>query len=263
MTMTIGDNEVASTTRRQPLWPGLIVLVACAASGYVLSVRGQTGTTGDTGTLYDHCRWLLLGLLVVAGIGLLVRGRIVVTQIAATLSVIAGVQLMTTGIVAAKHWRPLSGGNGVGAANLSQLILLAWVLIVAAGVATAACLVSARTSGVRGRSSRYRWIALAAGVVIAVGLPPILGSGDVVSIGVRSQAAYALLYSLPFGAAIAASGWLNRAAAITALATVAVCSAGARASHGVLGVHHPARGFLPIVVVAIALAALRLVRTGD
>jgi hypothetical protein len=243
-------------TRPQPLWPGLIVVVACAANAYVLSVRGQTGVAGHAGTLYDRSRWFLLALLVVAGIGLLMRRHIVITQAAATLGIISAVQLMTTGIVAAKHWRPLSGMSGYGAANLSTLILLAWVLIVAAGVATVACLAAVRASGVRqdGAPYRYRWIGLAAGVILAVGLPPILGSGDAHAMGLRSLTAYALLYSLPWGVAIAASGWLNRIGAMTAFTTVAVCAAAAGGSHKVLWVAHPARGFLPTIALTIIFA---------
>ena len=143
--------------------------------------------------------------------------------------------------------------SGYGAANLSTLILLAWVLIVAAAVATVACLVAARASGLHGRR-RYRWAGLAAGVIVAGVLPPILGSGDAQTSGVTSQGAYALLYSLPWGAAIAASGWLNRSGAITALATVAVSAASAELSHDVLWVAHPTRGFVPVVVLVIALA---------
>jgi hypothetical protein len=242
----------------------LVVVAACAASAYVLSVRGQTGVGGHSGTLYDRSRWFLLALLVVAGIGLLVRRHIVMTQVAATLGGISAAQLMTTGIVAAKHWRPLSGMAGYGDANLSTVVLLAWVLTVAAGVATVACLAAVRASGVRrdGVPYRYRWIGLVAGVILAVGLPPILGSGDAYAMGLRHLTAYALLYSLPWGVAIAASGWLNRVGATTALTTVAVCAAAAVGSHYVLWVEHPARGFLPTVALAVILAVGTSIQSG-
>jgi hypothetical protein len=161
----------------------------------------------------------------------------------------------TTGIVAAKHWHPLSGSLGYGSANLSTLVFLAWILIVVAGIATIACVAAARAAGVTGRS-RYRWIALVVGAAIAVALPLVLGYHHGHMMGLRSLAAYALLYSLPWGAAIAVSGWLDRVVALTALATVVVSAAGAVVSHDILPVASPSHGFVPVVVVTIALAAL-------
>jgi hypothetical protein len=251
----ISDNHVTAETRRHPRWPGWVVLAACAVSGCVFSVRGRPSAIGYSGTLYDGCRWLLLGLLVVAGIGLLDRKRAEVTRVAAILGAIAAVQLVTTGIVAAKHWHPLSGSLGYGSANLSTLVFLAWILIVVAGIATIACVAAARAAGVTGRS-RYRWIALVVGAAIAVALPLVLGYHHGHMMGLRSLAAYALLYSLPWGAAIAVSGWLDRVVALTALATVVVSAAGAVVSHDILPVASPSHGFVPVVVVTIALAAL-------
>jgi hypothetical protein len=55
---------------------------------------------------------------------------------------------------------------------------------------------------------------------VAVGLPFALGAAfrdaDITSLG-----QYALTYSLPWGAALAAAGWLDRRDALTARATVA------------------------------------------
>ena len=71
--VTVSDHEIVPATGRQPLWPGLIVLAASVAGAVVMAVPGRTGMNGYSGTLYDHCRWVLLALLVLAGIGLLVR----------------------------------------------------------------------------------------------------------------------------------------------------------------------------------------------
>ena len=251
-----------TVARRRSLWPGLITAVAAAPCAIVLAVPGHTGLSDQSVTVYDRGSWLLLALVVVAGIGLIIRDHGAVARVAATTGAIAAVQLVTTGLVAAKHWRPLTGMAGLAPSDLPVLILLAWVLVVAAATATATCLVAARMIGLRrhGSPDAYRWIAAAIGVVIALGLPPVLGSGNPQNMDARSLAAYMLLYALPWGATIAISGWLTRIGRITALITVALCAAGAVVSHTMIWVMHPTRGFLSIISVTFALTLLTQAR---
>jgi hypothetical protein len=261
---TSNDVETTSAKPGSTWWAGVIVLAAVAPGVIVLGTRGRTGVAGQSGTLYDHSRWLLLALLAAAGIALVgagalpVRWRVEVARVAATVGAITAAQLSTTGIVAAKHWHPLSGMTGYGAANLHRLVMLAEFLIAAAAVATLACLIVTRTAGVwrTGGPTRYRWAGVGLGIIVAVALPAVLGSGNAQTMGARSLAAYALLYSLPWGAVIAVCGWLGRIGAVTALATVAISAAAAYSSHYLLGVAHPARGFVPIAVLAAILATL-------
>jgi hypothetical protein len=261
------DSIDAQALRSRPTrWPaiaaGLVVLAAAIAAAAVLAVPGRIDMRSAEGTLYDHSRWLLVCLLAAVGVATILRTPPAVARAVAVFGAVTAAQLATTGVVAAKHWRPLSGMTGYGSANLTTLIQLAWLLVAAGVVATAACVAAARSAGARPAPNRYRLLAVVAGLLIAALLPLVLGFGNGFAVGNRALAAYALLYSLPWGAAIAACGWLDRPATLGALAAVAVGAAAATVSHAVLFVRHPALGFVPTAMLATVLAVAVAVASG-
>ena len=96
---------------------------------------------------------------------------------------------------------------------------------------------------------------------MALAGPPLVVSGDV-NADVRDLVAWALMYSLPFGAAIALSGWMRDTAALTLLAAVALSTVAATAGESVLELRQPWGPALALVVVAIVVVATsRLVPT--
>lgn len=199
---------------------GSVVLVVAAASAVVLAVPGGFRIFDGLATLYGAGRWVLLAMLTAAGLVLL-RGRPAAVGVAATAGLFAAGQLGATGIWAVKHWRPFSGMVGTGYSVLPLLMSLAAVLAVAGAVAAVVCLATTRRTGawtVR-TSADQRRVAFAAGAVVVVGLPVAMlgGLSPITMLGT-----FLLLFGLPWGIALAATGWLRRDAAITAGALVIV-----------------------------------------
>jgi hypothetical protein len=261
----IGTATENGTVRRGLLWwIAGVVLASSVVSAVVLATQAHSGIPGSTGTLYDGGRWFLLAILVAVGGVLLVTRSVAVIRSAAIVGVVTAVQLCTTGIVAAKHWRPWTGMNGFGGNDLSTLVPLAFLLAGAGFVALVACGAALRAGGIRRTDlgARYRWGGLVAGALIAVALPIVLLPDADRPRDLTAVAAYALLYSLPWGVSIAVSGWLGSIGALAAVTTVAVSAASADVSTAILYVANPARGFVPVVVlmflIAVALIMDRL-----
>ncbi|WP_155370278.1 hypothetical protein [Catellatospora vulcania] len=238
------------------------MLFASAASAVVLAVPGGFRIFDDVATLYGAGRWVLLALLAVGGLVLL-RGRPVAADVAATAGLFAAGQLSATGIWAVKHWRPFSGMVGTGYNILPLLMPLAAVLAVAGAVAAVVCLAVMRRSGVLAAQTHgyQRWVAFATGAAVAVGLPVAMlgGLSPITLLG-----AYALLFGLPWGIALAATGWLRRDAALTAGALVtvsALTAVGWSIGHSTdwpsVSFH-----FLTVAVVSTVATALRLPAQG-
>jgi len=255
----IGGDVKAEPAYRRWTRLGWAVLVAAVPATVTLAVPGETGMPGHSGTIYDAARWSLLAGLVVAGAALLLARRAGLARVAATVGAVMAAQLLGTGVVALKHWRPASGMAGIGQANLDVVLTLARVLIIAGVVALVACLLAMRLSGAftGGASPGARVITVAVGFVVAAGVPPVLGAGNADTTDLTSLGAYALLYSLPWGVAIGSSGWLDRVGALAVAGAVAGSAVACLASHTMMWVSNPVAGFLPVVVLAGVVAALR------
>ncbi|WP_090799639.1 hypothetical protein [Asanoa ishikariensis] len=203
---------------------GLIVVCALGAAGSA-AVPGVNNRWYGTETLlswiYPGAIWPLLVAL--AGAGLVVMRRPGWVREAAVVAAIAGAQAAGYGIVAARDWFNAWGAGGMATHNLATVVTFAASVAICATVAicVAVGLLWQEPSDCRTllRPARFRPVAV--GAVVAVGLPLALGAAfrdtDITSLG-----QYALTYSLPWGAALAATGWLDRRAAITARTTVAV-----------------------------------------
>jgi hypothetical protein len=257
----MSDEPVKAVGRRSGRvgwWPAATVLAACVPMAAALAVQGETGMPGHVGTIYDTARWILLAALAATAVTLLIVRRPHIAKVAATTGAVLAVQLVGTGIVAFKHWRPAAGMTGIGQANLGVVRTLAAVLTVAAAAALAACLATLRhiKAVPTPTSAASRIFTAICGILIAAVVPLILGAGNPETADVTSLGAYALLYSLPWGTAVAVSGWLPRAAAVAAASTVAVSALLATASHTMVPVANPAAGLLPAAALAATIAIL-------
>jgi hypothetical protein len=196
-------------------------LVVVCATGAALSaaVPGRSTTYGDLNDLgwnYPAAVWPLLAGLAVAGVVIVIRPEWV--RPAAVVAAVAGAQVAGYGVVAVRDWFNANGASGMAQHNLATVVTFAAAVALWATVATcvAVGLLWREPTGLGLPGFR----SLLVGGVVAVGLPFALGAAfrdaDITSLG-----QYALTYSLPWGAALAAAGWLDRRDALTARATVA------------------------------------------
>ncbi|GHJ47954.1 hypothetical protein Cs7R123_52960 [Catellatospora sp. TT07R-123] len=196
------------------------MLATIVPSAVALAIPAGSHIFDRTASLYGAGRWALLAVLAAAGLVLAV-GRPAAAGVSATAGLFAAGQLCATGIWAIKHWEPFSGMVGTGWDMLPLLRSLAVVLAVAGAAATAACLLAMRRSGAwAGQTTDVqRKSAFAVGAAVAVLLPVTMlrGLTPITMLGT-----YGLIFGLPWGIAVAATGWLRRDAAITAGVLVGV-----------------------------------------
>lgn len=199
---------------------GATILVACAVMAVALAVPGQTDTPGNSGTIYNPSRWALLAALVAAGVVLAVRKDAADVRVASAVGAVAAGQLVTTGLFAFRRWVSVAGSTGIGLGNRSTVRGLALVLAAAGLVALTGCVAAWAAATVRPRLAAYDAVpALLVAVVLAAGLPWVLGAGRAETTDATSLVGYALLHSVPWGAAVLVSGWLRRPVALACLAT--------------------------------------------
>lgn len=214
----ITTEDAAARTR----WAGSLALGAAVVSAFVLAIPGGAEVLWEpAASLYTPGHWVLCAVLAACGIAL--RNAPPSRHgAAATAGVLAAGQLCATGIWAIKHWEPFSGMNGTGYDMLPPLRALAAVLVAANATAVAGCVVALRRSGAwqPAEPGVRRWAPVAAGALVAAGLPVALLGGLT---PITMFGTIGLLFSLPWGAAVAATGLLRRDAAITAglVATIA------------------------------------------
>ncbi|GIG04948.1 hypothetical protein [Catellatospora coxensis] len=248
----------------------VIALAAAGAAAAVMAVPGRGGPS-NTGTLYTAHHKILVGLLVVCGLLLAAARRERLAGAAAVAGAITGAQLCAIGVWAARHWRPMIGMVGYPEANLGQVQALALVMAASAAVATLACLAVVRRSGVwRPAVLDGPWrrgLLLAATVAVAV--LPALGivERDFLTMKI---ATHALLYSLPWGLAVAACVRLHRSAAVAAALAVAGSAlahtgrtAAFAAKYAEISYQLPALIAFPAVAAVAAGVLVIAVRDGD
>jgi hypothetical protein len=152
------------------------------------------------------------------------RGALVAVT-AATTGVFAA-ELAGIGLVARKHWHPAFGYGGGYSGGLGRLQWLALLVFAAGAVAAVASLVRLWVAGdlPRPAARPTRRTAVAVGAALLVLLPPAIGMGDSDGLDLTSLAAFALIYSLPWGLSIALTGWLGPVAARAVLTACTVCA---------------------------------------
>ena len=213
---------------------------------------------------YSPATWVLAVLLGVAGVALAVAARWSRSAwwgpVAAVGAVMAS-QLAGTGAVATKHWGTYFGYTGLSE-HLFALKVLAGLT---AGLSAVATVVVARRLAAWGClpapvGPAARWTALVAAGVLLVALPVWIGSGSPDDHDVTSLLAYALIYSLPWAAAVVATAWATRPVALAALAAVAtsiLVTAAARPMVALVLGDTPRQPFAFAMLLVIAVAIVR------
>ncbi len=276
-----GDRPVAQGTS---VAPGAAVVTAGLASLLMVAVQG-TCSGGSVNfavhgflTLFGPGQWVLAGTLLVLGVVMLQPGQSAARgpargPAAAAATVIA-TMLTGTAIVAYRHWQPAAGAGGCGVwNNQPTLKVLAALTVLVGAVAAALALRSlpgtARpgTAAVSQRGDVPRTVALVVGVGVLVGLPVLVGGGAAETQDLTSYGAYALLWSLPWGAGLVLSAWLPRHQALAVLAAVLLGAVCAYDRVELAYVTRPAVatviGVLAVVVVGLSLLVGRANQAAD
>jgi hypothetical protein len=221
---------------------GVLIMLCGLAAGVAAAVpasapppgRGPaSGAAAVYSWYYPPAFWLLTVVLVGAGLAVARRrGRR-----AAAVAAIVAAQLVGIGVVAVRDWFNVNGAAGMAQNNLATVVTFAAAVAVAGaiGVTAAVCLLWREPQrGWRGLVPA-RWTPVLAGAALAGALPPLLGMaiGDV---DITTLGQFALTYSLPWGAGLAAIGWLRHGTAVAAAS--AVVGSALVAVVAVLGVAH-------------------------
>lgn len=182
---------------------------------------GSSGYRSGT-TIYPVWIWVLVLAGLLAGVTALRSAR-TARSVGGAVALVAAMPLVGTGIVAYRHWKPafgMGGGYGDGYESLQTLKLMALLVAGAALVAGASAVVLLVTGGALPAKvpATIRRASVLAGLAVIIGLSLGIdaggyGDGDLTSLG-----AAGLIYAGPWGTATIVSGWLERPAAIAALA---------------------------------------------
>ena len=235
------DTGDLSGKRRTSPVPGLAVVAAGLASLLMVAVHGTCSGGGVNlaldgfRTLFGPGQWVLAGTLLALGVVMLLPRLSAARGPTAAAATVIATMLVGTAVVAYRHWEPAAGMGGCGVWNNQPTLKTLAVLTVLADVAAAALALRSLLGGARTGPTRVsrgrdvnRTVALLVGVVVAVSLPLSVGSGNPETQDLTSYGAYALLWSLPWGAALLLSGWLPTRQALAVFAAVllgAVCAA--------------------------------------
>jgi hypothetical protein len=249
---------------------GWIVVAAALCAGVTLVVDRVSSHGAGARSFYPSSSGVLAVAMLVAGVALAVsasRGARPWRSFASAVAAVTAAQLAGMGLVAFKHWKT-HAGYGANVGNVTEqralaalmaltcaaaLIVVAWRLVTWGDIPARVAVVP-------------RWAAAAGGLSLVLWLPGSIGGSLPDNHDATSLVAYALIYSLPWGVAVALSGWTARPTALTGL--LAVSASAALASNGepmidlVLGHQAQHRPFAIAAAVALAVAGLRLVWTG-
>lgn len=243
---------------------GVVVTVAAIGAFIILSIQSTAELHISTyHSLYTKFDWALAAALLVSGIGLLV-GTAVALRPLAYLAVSAGLvfaaQLGGAGAVAHHRWKGWFGPGQPGYGHLDELKLLSLALG-SLGLLALVLLVwylyrhDAFTPTVHPSA---RIALLATGAAVAVAVPWLLAIDDSV-VTAKTYAGFAVLFSVTWGAGIAAVGWLDRWAAAGALGAVLGSSLVASVTDHILSVGSPGLAFGVAAVLTFVAAIVRLV----
>lgn len=243
---------------------GVVALTAGAVTAAVVAVdgTGQVGgaITGDQPTIYGPAQPTLAVGLAVSGLFLLVaRGRGAVAALVSVIGLCAA-QLAGTGLVGFRRW-PLFWGCCTPEAVTEQNLVrtLALVMAVVCAVTAVACVV------VLVAARHVRWTGVDVTVVVAFTVALVVAiAGPRLVVGgwaddVKGLAAWALMYSLPFAAALALSGLMPRFAALATIGAVASSALIATVGESHLELNQPwGHAQALVIAAAVVVAATRL-----
>ena len=203
---------------------GAVLLVCGVVAIWVLahSDSRMPGRFPPRESLFTVGNWVEALTVTGSGLGLLVPRRPTLHAVGIGLAVASAGLLFGSSVVAVKHARPYSGISAV--AGVEALVRQAMVVAVASAVAAIAALIwlGVSKSFTAGAARRSRAACVALGLVVLVVVPPLAGVGGSGDLDVNSQAAYVLVWSLPWGICIAMSGFVRRPVALGLLTATAV-----------------------------------------
>ncbi len=243
---------------------GLAVVVATVVALPALGARTLAVDGYSNGTIYPWWSWALVVTAGSAGAALVVRPSSRVRTWAGAVTLVGGLQLLGTGIVAVRHWRPAIGIGVPGdSSNLPDLVRAAAVLAVIGLITAVAGAVLVRAQwGSRGAElpTRVRLALVAAAVafILVVPLLVVLPHPDLMSWG-----AAGLMHAGPW-----AVGLLVAAYSRPPLARALCMATAASALFAVVGPNMFAMGldsragWLPALLLALAAVAVVLFGLG-
>jgi hypothetical protein len=225
-------SSAAPTVRR--LWASAPPLLICASFATVAAALSIPVVPFDGGgyrsdtTIYPIWVWALAIAGFVAGLISLAARPAALKSAAASVALVAAMPLAGTGVVARKHWDPSfgHGGNyGTGYGSLGELQTMAVLIAAAAVVGAVAAIAQLHFTGAFPSrvEMRIRALSVCLGLVVIVALTLVVKNGDYQAGDLTSWGAFGLMYAGPWGTAIIATAWLDRPAAVAALASVCGC----------------------------------------
>lgn len=250
--------------RERSVWlVGIGALCSGAVSAVVVAVdgKGQIGGAfaGAQPSVYGPGQAALALALAVAGLLVLVARRRV--AVAALLGVVGlcAAQLAGAGLVGRRRWPLFWGCCSSEVVTAKDLVrTLAAAMAVVCAVTAVACI------GVLAWRRYLRWagvdlplvVAFAAALVVAIAGPRlVVGGWD----DERELAAWALMYSLPFAAALAISALMQRIAALVMAGMVAASALIATVGESFFELDQPWGDAQALVILAaVAVATTRL-----
>jgi hypothetical protein len=221
-------------------------------------------------TIYTSATWGLVGCLALVGLVMVgvapsSSARFGIRRLAPAVGLVLAAQVAGTGCWAAKHWEPFYGMSG-GVAPLRQMQVLAGVLVLCGVMAGAASLWQLAATGELRLPAGWpgAWVCTGVGLLIVAVLPWIIAAGEPDYTDFTSIGAFALIYSIPWGGALAVAGWLRRSPALAVTGAVAGTAVWALVgpSMGDVGPSNPAAGFAVAALVALVLGVLIVRRPG-
>ena len=243
---------------------GLIVAVLAAAAGLILSVQSTAELhVGTYHSLYTKYAWALAAALLLAGVAVVVAastGARLIGAFASAGGVVVGAQLGATGAVAHHHWKGWFGPGQPGYGHLDELKLLSLALGTLCLGAVLLLIRALLRQHVLERSatSTFARAALAViGLVVIAAVPYLLAVDDNV-VTTQTYLAFAALFSVPWGVAIIASGWLSRWAAAGACVTVIGSAVLATTTDHVISVGSPDLAFGTAAALALLAGSVHV-----
>ncbi|AGL15903.1 hypothetical protein [Actinoplanes sp. N902-109] len=211
------DNDPAATPIR-----GAFILACTVAAAAAAAVPGRM-----IGPTWSWQQWTAAPevwplLLASAGAGIVMVTIRRWSRAAAVVALIAGVQLAGNGVLAAREAANRHNIVPVAHDTFATVVLLAALMAVAATASTMAAAAVVRPEPVRSWRGLLpsRPFYAVAGAAVVILLPLLFGATVATPIGTLVQ--LGLAYSLPWGAGVAAIGWLRGRPAGTAAVSVAV-----------------------------------------
>jgi hypothetical protein len=224
---------------------GLLLICMAVVAGGSITVRGEgPPACYCSRTIYDPSTVWLIALLSLGAFVVRFSSTALWRSIGAGICVAIGPQLSGTGVVAYRRW--VASARNALDTNLGEVQFFAILLIVAGLVVTAAAFAALWKYGV-GETPRpsviSRRAAFAAAIIIAASLPYWMGHGRAGAMTPAALAGHALMYSLPWGFALALTAWLNQAPALAIAVTLPVSAIPLVGQFLMIWAFHPTTAF--------------------